>query len=119
MAKVKIDSKIKNISTNLEARLECDGILNNNKLIYKDNDSNNEIMILSNEVILTKKRVDNIKMKFYFKENSHNFIEVIDNNYSLKIPLSTEKLIIKENEIEIHYQVDSNEKFLFHLIYKM
>ena len=65
MAKIKIHSKIKNISTNQEETLECMGILDKNKIIYKDNDGINEMNVRENEIVLIKKRNDKTTLKFH------------------------------------------------------
>lgn len=118
MAKVKIDCTIKNITLNEEVKLVSDGILNNKKIVYKDKDAICELVIEEKEVTFLKKRFDGINLRLNFKDKKNNYIDVLGDGYSTRIPLLTESISIENNKIEVIYQIDNNERFLFCLIYE-
>lgn len=118
MAKIKIHSEIKNISTNQEETLECMGILDKNKIIYKDNDGINEMNIKENEIVLIKKRNDKTTLTFHFKKGTSSMVDITLEENHFKLPLLTKEIVKKKNLIKIIYQIDSNETFSFTFQYE-
>ena len=113
--KLKIKGKLNNITDKSEEIIETFAIKNKNNISYHNNDTIYKININDNQLIMIR---DN-------KDFSHKFIFDIDNitkseyyikelRTTLEIPIKTNKLIIKENNIIIEYIIlDNNTEYSY------
>ena len=110
LIKIKIKGNLKNISEKTNDLIETYAIKNKNKITYHNNDTIYKLTILDNEIILIRENeefihkfvfnIDNItKSEYYIKEL----------RTTIDIPIKTNKLIIKENNIIIEYIIIDND----------
>lgn len=118
MALVNLLSNVKNITSKCEEKEECSGIKSSNKIIYKLNDSTNEIVFLKDKILFSKKRKDGIKMEFKFEKGKRTLILFKMKEGTLNIPLYTEDIIKTDKILKINYQVNDFEKFEFTLEFR-
>lgn len=89
---------------------KTNGIINNNKIVYKENDITVNVLKLKNEVRINRKSKD-YEIDLYFKKNSKTI-----SNYSIfggkkkfELETITKNLIITDTKIIIEYALEGNK----------
>lgn len=103
---VKTNLKTKDEVINYEGK----GILNNNKLIFYEDDIKNHFRL--NELCLIRETKDSI-ITLNFSENSYAQVLLKKENYILPLKLEINSLIKNENELIVKYKLeDDNFEFI-------
>lgn len=114
LAKVNVNYSLKNkekISKNVK------GILNNNHLIFSDDESNFNIEINNNNLIIKRENDEIIsEMKFNDKSSCKYFLKQYNKYVTFDIELI--RLNISSNDIGLIYKIE-NEKFEFNLHFEV
>lgn len=107
------------IKSNDDFKEYCSNLIkNNNKLLYKEDDTKVALTILDEEVILERKNKE-MEAKFTFNKNSNSCLlyTLLKENLTFKTNFDTKDIKILDNEILISYKIDNNS-FLYSLNYK-
>lgn len=110
MTKIKL--KITHIVDMVETNSYVIGIKENNKISYLDD--KNLITIEKIGDSLKIKRINEIENNMLFGEESLGYF-VIDNK-KIEYKIKTNKLLIKENRIEIDYTIESKNKYILEVL---
>lgn len=113
--KIMIESSIESHDGNILTHTS--GILNNNKLFYKDNDNISVTLYLNQDNILLWRESKHYKLVFDFSNNRCTYM-LKDINKNLDMALSVLNLFIEDNNIEIRYRLEDDE-FLYKLNYEV
>lgn len=113
--KIMIESSINSHDGNILTNTS--GILNNNKLFYKDNDDILVTLWLNQDNILLWRESKDYKLIFDFSNNRCTYISK-DMDKNLDMNLSVLNMFIENNNIEIKYRLEDNE-FLYKLNYEV
>lgn len=103
-------SKIKIKTTINDEHFYCEGIKNQNNIIYKDN--NVLVKIIFSDIIKIIRENSEYKIELNFNKNEKTKINYLlkEYNKSLELNLVTKNININNNYIEILYEViDNNE----------
>lgn len=104
----KINIKVKLISDEENLDYEILGIKNKNKITYKENDITVTLLILNNKIEM-KRECNDYKIKFIFENSSSNCIyTVFGGTKTFELETKLKKLNIKNNLIEINYELEGN-----------
>lgn len=115
--KIKIKGYLKNITEKTEQIIDTKAIKNSNKITFIEDNTKYQIKIYSDKIILIRSNQEFSNM-IIFQENKTTKSEyyVKETNSSLEFNISTINLLIKENSINITYQVKETENIY---IYKL
>lgn len=111
-----------NIKTSIESKSEkvsysCVGILNNNKLVYKDkNDILVTLYMNDNKILLTRESNDYILKLDFFNNMCDYYLKDVDNMLYLK--LDTTSIQVTNNGVCIDYNLE-DDKFSFKIKYEV
>lgn len=106
MSKINIESILENKNTKEILKYNIKGIKNNNKINYIEDNIKVNIMLDNNIII---KRIDDEKeiiLEFVLNKNTNCLYNIYDKQFKLNI--YTNKLVIKDNYIEIDYNIEEN-----------
>lgn len=85
---------------------EGKALMVDNKIIYNDNGSKMIIELLNNRLLVTKKTFDST-IKFTLKENESTQMKCIYQGIEINIPIVTNYLRIKPNQVETKYLIEN------------
>ena len=122
MSKVKILATIKDNENIL--KVDTMGILNDNKIVYYENDTRVVVFINSNNIILERKNNEyGIKLEFNPQLTKEGLYDINLNCMQVELSTYTNEMIIKDNYIYIDYDLymdhNLNGKFIYELIYEV
>lgn len=110
----KLKTKIKIYSNNEKIEYDVNSIYNEeiNKLIYKEPDNTKTSYDYKNKT-LTREN-DELRMEYNFitGKTSRGRILIKDLNQSLEVDIRTNKIVQKDNNIQIEYEME-NQKFKY------
>ncbi len=115
---VTVRSSIKNRLENDLYSFEGKGLLNKQILRFVENKIHNELRMELDKVVFIRKKENEGTFYFTFQEKKNTFLEYSGAVGTLKIPLYTERMLKKENKIEIDYILNETEKFLLQIAYE-
>lgn len=113
--RVKINSILSNITNQENKLVECIGIKQKNKIIYKHENVKHSLIINKNNIELIRESdiFKNI-LSFQINKETNNEYYIKDNNISVYINIITNEINIYENEIIVKYKVlDSNTEYIY------
>lgn len=110
MSKIKVKYNLKNSNQNLNNN--CLGILNDNKIIYSDNEITT--IIDKEKLIITRKNVD-YEIKLHILEEK-GYIDIKDGRIELELKIMAKTL--ENNKINIEYLLN-NEKYIYEVEYEV
>jgi len=115
----KINLKAKLISEEENMRIEVSGIKTNNKIIYKENDITVTILIFDNKIEMNR-ICNEYKINFVFEKNKKTIstYQVFGMEKIFDLETKTKKLIIKEQELELEYDLGGNN-FKYSLVWEV
>ena len=107
MGKVKLKEVFKSNEENID--LCMTGIINKNKIIYKENDIRVTIVVFSNKILMNRLH-DNYEIDFIFENGKRTSAtyKLKEYNKEFKLDIVTTKLVIKEELIAINYNLEGN-----------
>ena len=114
MGKVRLKELFKSDDENID--LDVIGIINKNKIVYKENDIRVTIVVLSNKILMNRLH-SNYEIDFIFEngKKTNAVYKLKEYNKEFKLDIITTKLDIDEKEISINYNLEGN-LFSFKLI---
>lgn len=124
MPKIKVSVCIKNQTEHEEIKIETYGIQSENRICYRDHGVQT-ILIQTGDVIYFKRIGKEFDLQWEFKESltTYGFYDIKDINMKLKVEISTKNVLIKENFIEIEYEMilenDFPKIFCYQLKYEV
>ena len=113
--KVKVNSILSNTTDKENQIVECTGIKQKNKIIYKRENVKHSLIINKNNIELIRENdiFKNI-LSFQLNKTTNNEYYIKENNISVYINIITNEINIYENEIIIKYKVlDSNTEYIY------
>ena len=113
--KVKVNSILSNTTDKENQIVECTGIKQKNKIIYKHENVKHSLIINKNNIELIRENdiFKNI-LSFQLNKTTNNEYYIKENNISAYINIITNEINIYENEIIIKYKVlDSNTEYIY------
>ena len=115
----KINLKAKLISEEENMRIEVSGIKTNNKIIYKENDITVTILQFDNKIEMNR-ICNEYKINFVFEKNKKTIstYQVFGMEKIFDLETKTKKLIIKEQELELEYDLGGNN-FKYSLVWEV
>lgn len=113
--KIMIESSIKSRAENILTHTH--GILNNGKVIYKDNDNISVTLYLNQDNILLVRENSQYKLKLDFSNNKCTY-KLKENNASLDMSLNVINIFIENNSVEIKYKLEDDD-FMYKLNYEV
>ena len=104
--RIKINGYLKNELENENFKIDTKGIRTKDKITYQEDDIKNVINIGKEEVILVRENKE-FKNVLIFREDKNTITEYLlkENGFVLELHIKTISLVIKDNMIEIVYQV--------------
>ena len=107
MGKVKLKEIFKSDEENID--LDINGIINKNKIIYKENDIKVTIVVFSNKILMNRLH-NNYEIDFIFENGKKTNVtyKLKEYNKEFKLNIITTKLVISEREISINYTLEEN-----------
>ena len=107
MGKVRLREVFKSNEDNID--LDITGIINKNKIIYKENDIKVTIVVFSNKILMNRLH-DNYEIDFIFEKGKRTnaIYKLTEYNKEFKLDIITTKLVISEKEISIIYNLEGN-----------
>lgn len=107
MGKINLKAILKSDEENLD--IETSGIKTGNKIIYKENNITVTILIFDNKIEMNR-TCNEYKINFIFEKNKKTISKynVFGMPKEFLLHTKTNKLIIKDNEIEIKYELEGN-----------
>ena len=113
MGKIRLKEIFKSDDDNID--IDIMGIINKNKIIYKENDIKVTIVVLSNKILMNREH-SNYEIDFVFEEGvtTKATYKLKEYNKEFTIDIKTTKLVIKEDLIDINYRL-GNSIFSFTL----
>lgn len=108
--KIKVKGYLKNLTENTIDLIETKAIKNSNKINYFIDNTKYEIIINNNKITLLREN-NEFSHGMIFQKNITNKSEYYlkESNYSLEFNIKTTNLIIKENKIDITYEILESE----------
>ena len=108
--KISIKGYLKNITENTQELIDTTAIKNKNKISYIINDIKHIVLIENNKITLLREN-NEFSHRMIFIENSTILSEYYlkESSYSLDFNIETTKLIIKDNKIDITYEILESE----------
>ena len=107
MGKINLKAEIKREDEDLV--VEVIGIKNNNKIVYKENDITVTLTLLNNKIEMNRTCNEyKINLIFDNKKKSISTYNVFGAPKIFELETFTKKLIIKEDKIEIDYELEGN-----------
>ncbi|MBR6689912.1 MAG: DUF1934 domain-containing protein [Bacilli bacterium] len=115
----KINLKAKLISEEENLNIEISGIKTNNKIVYKENDITVTILILNNRIEMNR-TCNEYKINLIFEENKKTIssYQVFGMPKTFDLETNTKKLLIKDNEIDLNYNLEGND-FKYSLVWEV
>lgn len=113
--KVKVNSILSNTTDKENQIVECTGIKQKNKIIYKHENIKHSLIINNNNIELIRENdiFKNI-LSFQLNKATNNEYYIKENNISVYINIITNEININENEIIVKYKVlDSNTEYIY------
>lgn len=113
--KVKVNSILSNTTDKENQIVECTGIKQKNKIIYKHENIKHSLIINNNNIELIRENdiFKNI-LSFQLNKATNNEYYIKENNISVYINIITNEINIYENEIIVKYKVlDSNTEYIY------
>ena len=109
---IKLTGYLKNITTKDIIIIDTTYKKINNKIKYQQDNDTYEIIINKDELYLIRDNQE-INSAMHFKQNKYTTCDykIKENDINLQIELYTKKLLIKENEILINYQVENTDNY--------
>ena len=109
---IKLTGYLKNITTKDIIIIDTTYKKINNKIKYQQDNDTYEIIINKDELYLIRDNKE-INSTMHFKQNKYTTCDykIKENDINLQIELYTKKLLIKENEILINYQVEYTDNY--------
>ena len=109
---IKLTGYLKNITTKDIIIIDTTYKKINNKIKYQQDNDTYEIIINKDELYLIRDNKE-INSTMHFKQNKYTTCDykIKENDINLQIDLYTKKLLIKENEILINYQVENTDNY--------
>ena len=90
--------------------------INNNTIIYFENNLKVTIVITDDIKIIRENDEYILEMLFKVSQTTNNKFILKENNYALDLPITTKKLQINKDKIEIEYEVnDLKNKFTVYM----
>lgn len=109
---IRLKGYLKNLTTKDIILIDTTYKKINNKIKYQQNKDTYEIIINKDELYLIRdNREINSTMHFVKNKYTNCDYKIKENNINLQIELYTKKLLIKENEILINYQVENTDNY--------
>ena len=107
MGKIKLKEILKSNNENID--IDIIGILNKNKIIYKENDIRVTIVVLNNKILMNRLH-NNYEIDFIFEEGKTTSAtyKLKEYNKEFKLTIKTTKLVIEEKQISINYRLEDN-----------
>lgn len=113
--KIKIKGYLNNLTENTKEFIDTTGIKNKNKITYIKDNIKYKLEKYPDKIILIRESEEYLHSMIFElnKETETNYyIKEFNSNISLKI--TTNKLDITENKIEINYKVaDNNDEYIY------
>ena len=105
----KINLKANLISNEENLNIETSGIKTNNKLVYKENNIIVTILIFDNRIEMNR-TCNEYKINFVFEKAKKTIsrYNVFGMPKEFLLETKTNKLIIKDNQIELNYNLEGN-----------
>ena len=105
----KINLKAKLISEEEKLEIKVSGIKTNNKIVYKENSITVTILMFDNKIEMNR-TCNEYKINLVFEENNKTIsnYQVFGMPKTFDLETKTKKLIIKENLIELEYELEGN-----------
>ena len=92
--------------------------INNNTIIYFEDNLKVTIVITDDIKIIRENDEYILEMLFKDSQTTNNKFILKENNYALDLPITTKKLQINKDKIEIEYEVnDLKNKFTVYILY--
>ena len=106
----KINLKAKLISDEENLNIEVSGIKTNNKIVYKENNITVTILIFDNKIEMNR-TCNEYKINFVFEKDKETIstYQVFGMEKIFDLNTNTKKLIIKDNEIVLNYDLEGND----------
>ena len=107
MGKIRLREIFKSDDEDID--IDIIGIINKNKIVYKENDIKVTIVVLSNKIFMNRKH-SNYEIDFVFENKVTTEATYILKEYNkeFKFDIKTTKLEIKEDLIDIVYRIEDN-----------
>ena len=110
LIKIKVKTKLINLTENTNDLINTNGIQNSNTISYIDNDIKYKLIIDDNKVTLLREN-NEFSHQMIFKENktypSEYYLK--ESKYSIELSIMTTKLNISKNIIDITYKILESE----------
>ena len=105
----KINLKASLISDEENLNIETSGIKTMNKIVYKENNITVTILIFNNKIEMNR-TCNEYKINLVFENNKKTIsnYQVFGMPKTFDLETKTKKLIIKENKIELEYELEGN-----------
>jgi len=115
----KINLKAKLISDEENLNIEVSGIKTNNKIVYKENNITVTILIFDNKIEMNR-TCNEYKINFVFEKDKETIstYQVFGMEKIFDLNTNTKKLIIKDNEIVLNYDLEGND-FKYSLVWEV
>lgn len=115
----KINLKAKLISDEENLNIETSGIKTSNKIVYKENNITVTILILDNKIEMNR-ACNEYKINFVFEKDKKTIsrYNVFGMPKEFLLETKTNKLIIKDNEIDLNYNLEGNN-FKYSLVWEV
>lgn len=115
----KINLKLKLTSLDEKLNLNLVGLKNKNKITYKENNVNVTILIFDNKIEMNR-TCNEYKINLVFEKNKMTIstYQVFGMPKVFDLETNTNKLIIKDNSIEVNYNLEGND-FKYILIWEV
>lgn len=110
MPKIKVFVTLKNILTKEVLQESYDGILNENKIIYKEGSKTITIYKYSNTITMIRRGEE--VMQFHFLKGTSDCIYEFGYKEPFRITIETSLLEMKEKQIHICYQTRLGEEIM-------
>ncbi len=109
---IKLTGYLKNITTKDIIIINTTYKKINNKIKYQQDNDTYEIIINKDELYLIRDNKE-INSTMHFKQNKYTTCDykIKENDINLQIELYTKKLLIKDKEILINYQVENADNY--------
>ena len=109
---IKLKGYLKNITTKDTILIDTTYKKINNKIKYQQDNDTYEIIINKDELYLIRENKE-INSTMHFKQNKYTTCDykIKENDINLQIELYTKKLLIKDNQILINYQVENTDNY--------
>ena len=107
MGKINLKANLNSEDENIN--IDVSGIKTKNKIIYKENNVTVTILILNNRIEMNR-TCNEYKINLIFEKNKNTIstYQVFGLPKTFDLETKTKKLIIKENLIELEYELEGN-----------